>query len=489
MRTRGLPDAGLPLAITWLEPGADLPEVGDLSWPTQRQVHLIIGGDRACWHYDSAQISPAALHRWQQQLNCLIAGILAEPERPLGLQPLMSAAERQQVLVDWNQTRWSQAEGWSDRPIHQLFEAQAERTPHRTALQYAHQRLTYGDLNRRANQLAHLLIQAGLEPGDRVGIHLERSLNLVVALLAVLKAGGAYLPLDPTYPQERLALMVEEARPRVLLTQSLFQRRFQSLATPDWAPQELCLDRPQLWKNAAAHNLHLNPNRPIQSQHLAYMIYTSGSTGRPKGVMIEHSCLSNFAQAARQNYGIGEQDRVLQFASISFDAAAEEIYPCLISGGSLVLRTPDMISSIPQFLDHCQALGLTVLDLPTAYWHLLVAELDSGTVQLPPTVRLVIIGGEAVNPRRVLQWQQMLWRTGCRAQLLNTYGPTEATVVATAQRLLLPQAEPPDDLAALPQSRSSTAAQCHRLCVGCAPAASASGHGWGTLPRRGGHRA
>lgn len=353
--------------------------------------------------------------------------IMLNPSQPSGTAPEFSNQHLAQTAVQ---------RGYSahDSCIHHEFEAQVEKTPEAIALTDRHQSLTYRSLNQQANQLAHHLRRLGVQPDEFVGLYVERSPDLIIGLLGILKAGAAYLPLDPTYPAERLTLILEDAQPQLVLTQAVLEPKL-----PPTAAMCLCLDEPENWARE-----HHNPTPLAQPHHLAYLIYTSGSTGRPKGVMIEHASLSHFAQASRLEYGIQASDRVLQFASISFDAAAEEIYPCLISGGELVLRSPEMMSSIPCFLQQCRNLGLTVLDLPTAYWHLLVSELTvDPTLSLPESIRIVIIGGEAVSPQRVAQWQQQLWRTGHRAQLINTYGPTEATVVATAYKFPLPKAEPP----------------------------------------------
>jgi amino acid adenylation domain-containing protein/thioester reductase-like protein len=287
-----------------------------------------------------------------------------------------------------------------------------------------HQQLTYRELNEQANQLANYLLQFGLQPDALIGICLERSLAMIIALLGVLKAGGAYVPLDPDYPQDRLTYMVNDAKIAVLITQVSFLEKFSDDAIPT-----ICIDED--WLKITCES---TVNLPTISTpaNLAYVIYTSGSTGQPKGVMIQHSALVNFVRAAIATYAFDAHDRVLQFASLSFDAAVEEIYPCLAVGGTLVLRSPEMASSIPQFLQCCHDLAITVLDLPTAYWHLLTAALASTTdlsLKLSPSIRLVIIGGEAVNLERVLLWQNVV---GSYPPVVNTYGPTEATVVATA---------------------------------------------------------
>ncbi|HEY9621484.1 MAG TPA: amino acid adenylation domain-containing protein, partial [Crinalium sp.] len=302
--------------------------------------------------------------------------------------------------------------------IYRQFEIQSIKTPDAIAIQFGTDQLTYQELNQRANCLAHYLRHRGVGPETRIGLCLERSPDLIVAILAVLKAGGAYVPLDPAYPRERLALMVEDSQLAVLITHHKYLS-----SLPPHSGVTLCMDTDG---QAIAQENSSNPAPLADSGHLAYIIYTSGSTGRPKGVMIEHHALTQFVRSANKEYKICAGDRVLQFASISFDAAVEEIFLTLTQGATLVLRTPEMLRSIPAFVDACRAFNVTVLDLPTAFWHRLCAELSY--VKIPATVRLVIIGGERAIPRWLAAWKQ---HVHSNVRLINTYGPTETTVVAT----------------------------------------------------------
>lgn len=304
--------------------------------------------------------------------------------------------------------------------LHRYFEAQVRRTPDQIALCDQTQQLSYGQLNIRANQVAHQLMAWGVKPDIPVGLCFERSVEMVVALLAVLKAGGAYLPLDPDYPSDRLQYMLEDAQVGVVLTQAGLRSRL-----PLTTQQVLCLDQAQAQLDQAGAD---DPESGVTSDHLAYIIYTSGSTGKPKGVMIEHRAASHFVQAAIRQYAITGADCMLQFGSISFDLAVEEIFTTLATGARLQLRNDDMLGSPSRFLRTCQDWGITVLDLPTAYWHQLVAAMVDQPVRVPPSVRLVIIGGERALPSRVKTWQQQV---GAFPRLINSYGPTEATVVAT----------------------------------------------------------
>jgi amino acid adenylation domain-containing protein len=326
--------------------------------------------------------------------------------------------------------------------IHHLIEAQAKLTPEASAIQFSQshtpagspqplRQLTYRELNQRANQLARYLQVLGVGPETVVGLCLERSADLVVGILGILKAGGAYAPLDATYPKERLAFMLHDTRAPVLLTQ---ERLLANL--PENQATVICLDRdwPVIETPAPSTQFEAGSSagayQEIVAPHnLAYVMYTSGSTGQPKGVMVEHSALVHYTQTAQALYQLTPVDRVLQFSSISFDISVEEIFATLASGATLVLRSEAMLASIPFFLQMCQEWNITVLSLPTAFWHEVAVESIRMNLPLPPPLRLVIIGGEQALPERVTAWQKY---AGAHVRLVNTYGPTEATVIATA---------------------------------------------------------
>ncbi|HEY9669184.1 MAG TPA: amino acid adenylation domain-containing protein, partial [Coleofasciculaceae cyanobacterium] len=372
----------------------------------------------------------ATITRMMGHFQTLLEAIVDNPQQRVSELPLLSANERHQLLVEWNDTR---AEYPLDKCIHQLFEATVERTPDAVAVVLQDQQLTYRELNCRANQLAHYLRSLGVEPDVLVGICIERSLEMLVGLLGILKAGGAYVPLDPAYPKERLAHMLSDSQAPILLTQA---RLLSEL--PEHQARVVALDRD--WDIIARENQD-NPLTQVKANNLAYVIYTSGSTGKPKGVMIEHQSVVNLTATVGAEYGMVSCDRVLQFSSISFDSATDEIYNCLTVGGTLVLRTDEMLSSVSTFLQKCREWQVSVLELPTAYWHQIVSELATTGESLPTSVRLISVGGEAVLPEKVRQWQTCVderWRRqqlGEPPLLINAYGPTEATVEATLCKL------------------------------------------------------
>ncbi|MHC5857699.1 amino acid adenylation domain-containing protein [Nostoc sp.] len=386
----------------------------------------------ASFYYNTDLFDAATITRMLRHFQNLLSGIAANPQARLSNLPLLSAADRQDLLeLSRNQ---SLIPSQSEQCIHQLFEEQVEQTPDAIAVVFQNQHLTYRELNQRANKLAHYLRSLGVGPEVRVGICIQRSLEMAIGLLAILKAGGAYVPIDPAYPKERLALILRDAQVSVLVTQ-------QSLLAvlPALESQVVCVDTD---KSAIAQESQENLVNQTQLENLVYIIYTSGSTGTPKGVTIQHRSLASYAKIACLEYGLqasdavrgasrregGQSDRVLQFASISFDAAAEEIFPCLICGAALILRTDEMLSSIPRFLQQCRDWGITVLDLPTAFWHQVTSELATAKLALPDSLRLVIIGGERADRKHLTTWQQQV---GQRVRLVNTYGPTETTIVAT----------------------------------------------------------
>ncbi|HEY0735991.1 MAG TPA: amino acid adenylation domain-containing protein, partial [Herpetosiphonaceae bacterium] len=299
--------------------------------------------------------------------------------------------------------------------------AQAERTPDALAVISGDASLSYAALNARANQLAHLLRAQGAGPEVPVALCLPRARDQIVALLAIWKAGAGYVPLDPAYPPARLQFLLADAGCPLLVTHAPLLA-----ALPPFAGTIICLDRDQAQLDQQPTT---NPAVVVPPAALAYVIYTSGSTGQPKGVPIPQQALLSYVRAAQEHYAITAADRVLQFATLTFDASVEEIVTSLTSGATLVLRSEELLATPETFFAGCRQEAISVLSLPTAFWHLLAEAVADGTLPVPESLRLVIIGGERALPARVAQWQA---RLGDRCQLINTYGPTETTVVATA---------------------------------------------------------
>lgn len=330
----------------------------------------------------------------------------------------LTDAERRRILVEWNDTAKPYP---ADKCVHEMVEAQAAHNPNALAVEQEAQRLTYGQLNARANQLARLLRQKGVTRDVPVGICLRRSLELPIALLAVLKAGGACVPLDPDYPKDRLAYILEDSRAPVLITESGLRAVLGKVHA-----QALYLEGDgKILSGQSGENL-----APIaRPEDIAYIIYTSGSTGKPRGVQLVHRGLVNHGVASIDLYGIKPSDRMLQFASISFDIAVEEIFPTWFAGAALVLRSDTMSLAGADFLRWIAQRKITMLDLPTAYWHELVHELSDSRQKLPEHLRLVIVGGEKASASAYAAW---LKAGGNRVRWVNTYGPTEASVIVSA---------------------------------------------------------
>ncbi len=365
--------------------------------------------------YNSELFDAGTIERLTAHLERLLQGMADAPKGRLTDIPLLTREERLQAIAD-------SGDALAEGPALDLMERlsrQARSRPEAAALRFHDRVLSYGQLESRSNQLARYLRRLGLGADSLAGILMDRSPEVIVALAATLKAGGAYLPLDPTHPRERIESILEDARPRLVLTRA-------DLAglLPD-GQERLALDE-------EGSRIASLSDDPVESSaaptNLAYLIYTSGSTGKPKGVAVSRGSLANYASSFAREHSIAPGDCMLQFASLSFDTSAEEIFPALVSGASLALRTDSMISTVPRFLQHCREWKVTLLDLPTAYWHQVAESLDSENTSIPDSIRLVIIGGERALPERLRAWRR---RVGANVRLVNTYGPTEACIVAT----------------------------------------------------------
>ncbi|BDI19716.1 hypothetical protein ANSO36C_55180 [Nostoc cf. commune SO-36] len=361
--------------------------------------------------YSTDLFYASTIERMLGHFQVLLAAIVAEPEQSVSSLPLLTASEQQQLLVEWNHT---DTEYPQDKCIQELFQQQVERTPEAVAVVYDNQQLTYRELNAKANQLAHYLRSLGVKPEVLVGICLERSLEMVIGLLAILKAGGAYLPLDPAYPSERLAFMLEDAQVSVLLTQ-------QKLAAllPQHQAQVVCIDTDWEKINQQSINQFINS---ASTENLAYVIYTSGSTGQPKGVQITHKAVVNFLSAMQQKPGLTPEDIFLSVTTLSFDIAALEIYLPLIVGARLILVSREIATDGSQLLKQLVSSQANVMQATPATWRMLLTAGWSGTKHLK-----ILCGGEALDrslAHQLLERSQEVW---------NLYGPTETTIWSAVQ--------------------------------------------------------
>ncbi|WNW10395.1 non-ribosomal peptide synthase/polyketide synthase [Pseudomonas sp. DTU_2021_1001937_2_SI_NGA_ILE_001] len=398
-------------------PGVELTPLTPEASTTQFDLTLALNDDGETFsgqfEYATDLFDASTIARWREHLLCLLDAMLAGADQPLATLPLLSNAQRRQLLNRLNPPATAFVESLCAQ---QAFEAQVRARPQAKALEADGQTLSYAELNARANRVAHRLIALGVRPDDRVALLAERSPAMIVGVLGILKAGGAYVPLDPNYPGERLQHMLEDSAPKVLLTQAALA---QHLPTPALAQVTL--------ESCDQGDSHDPQVEGLTSRHLAYVIYTSGSTGKPKGVMIEHRSLCNQIAALQERYGLNPQDRVLQFASLAFDMSVEEIFGALFSGATLVLRSDAWIAGSAAFASLCEQHAISVANLPTVFWQQLARD---SHVPMPTCIRQLMIGGEAVSKQAVAQWFQ---RSGHRPQLFNAYGPTEATVNASVR--------------------------------------------------------
>ncbi len=358
------------------------------------------------WEYNTDLFDAASIIRMSGHFQTLLEAIAVNPQQRVSQFPLLSEAEQHQLLTEWNQT---QADYPKDACIHQLFEAQVEKTPLSVAVVFENQQLTYHQLNQRANQLAHHLQSLGVQPEVLVGICVERSLEMVVGLLGILKAGGAYVPLDPNYPQQRLSYMLADSGVEVLLSQ---QSLLESL--PEHQAQVVCLDSD--WGAIEQHTQD-NLDVGVCPDNLAYVIYTSGSTGKPKGVSIIHQGVVRLVKET--NYAsLTCQEVFLQLAPISFDASTFEIWGSLLNGAKLVVmyaHTPTL-EEIAGVIEKYQ---VTTLWLTAALFHLM----EEQQLEKLKSVRQLLAGGDVLSPLHVEKVIKFL----PECQLINGYGPTENT--------------------------------------------------------------
>ena len=366
----------------------------------------------ALWQYNSDLFEPATIERMAEHFQTLVEGIVADPEQRISDISLLTEAQRRQIVVEWNQT---EREYPKDISIHELFEEQVERTPDAIAVVFEEQQLTYRELNVKANQLAHYLRKLGVGPEVLVGICVERSLEMIVGLLGILKAGGAYLPIEPTYPEERINFMLEDSQISVILTQ---KKLIKNLSLQGF--DTLCLDMD--WKTIAQENIE-NPVSGVTAENLIYVIYTSGSTGKPKGAMNIHRALVNRLLWMQDAYQLTGDDRILQKTPFSFDVSGWEFFWPLLTGARLIMAKPEGHKDRTYLVEIINKQHITTLHFVPSMLQLFLEEPE---VERCTCLKRIICSGEALP----FDLQERFFAK-LNAELHNLYGPTEVAIDVT----------------------------------------------------------
>jgi amino acid adenylation domain-containing protein len=360
--------------------------------------------------YGTNARDPAAAERMSTLYRTLLEAVVQDPNQPISGFPYLTAVEQRQLLVEWNDTQ----RDYPDLCVHQLFEQQVERTPNAVAVLYEERQLTYRELNEKSNQLTHYLRASGVVAKTLVGLHMERSIEMIVAMLGILKAGGVYVPMDPEFPSHRLQVMLDESGTALVVTT-------ESWRLPKGGATVQCINP---FAEEIASMPTENPEPWCTPEDVAYVLFTSGSTGRPKGVSVPHRALVNFLSSMRRQPGISEHDVVLAVTTISFDIAALEIYGPLVVGARVVVASRETVwdgRRLAQMLETSQS---TILQGTPAMYRCLLASGWQGDPHLK-----VLCGGEAMTPQLA---RELIPRCGC---LWNMYGPTETTVWSTIREI------------------------------------------------------
>lgn len=368
--------------------------------------------------YNSDLFARQSISRLADYYLRMLEAVLGDPYRPLSKISIMS--EEVGRLLRAGTGNWRGSSPASSTNVTVLFKVRAASWPLALAVVESNRSLTYAQLDAWSDRLAMAIREQGAGPEVRVAVLLPRRLETIVVLMGILKAGAAYVPLDLGLPEERIVTILASAGPRILVT-SIDQ-------ASKWQHPDRHLVAMDLGKEIPTDLIVTPLGDATQPNDLAYVIYTSGSTGTPKGVQIEHAALLNYCLAAIETYDLRPADRVLQFSAFSFDAHVEEVFPTLLAGGTLVLRDEAMMASLSAFSCGCESRAISVVSLPTGFWHEWTRALDSDNAVVPVGLRLVILGGEAVQPERIRAWYM---RTKGQIRLVNSYGPTETTVVVT----------------------------------------------------------
>jgi amino acid adenylation domain-containing protein len=375
---------------------------------TQKEKELVFDCD-----FNSDLFNPQTVERWMNHLKMLLEGAVLNVEQRICDLPLLTDAEEFQLKFEWNDTK---TEYPRDICLHELFEAQVERTPEAIALIFEEKQFSYRELNERANQLAHHLRNLGVKPGMLVGTCLDRSWEVALGLLGILKAGGAYVPFDPESPAERLAFMVEDSAPLVLLTQERFVK-----GLPACKASVVCLDWD--WEEIAGQS-RSNPDVATSRQDLAYVIYTSGTTGKPKGVMVEHDSIVNYLLAAQDRFEFTGQDVVPVVSPFSFDISLFELLSPLLVGGAAVLLTEEQILDGAQFATALEDATLFHA-APGLMRHIVNFLKDNGAGNRHKKMSRILVGGDMVPPDLLKDIRTVF----SSSSIYENYGPTEGTIM------------------------------------------------------------
>ena len=373
---------------------------------------------RGMIEYNTDLFKAQTIERFLRHFENLLQDVTANPNKPVRALRLMDTTEAQTLLREWSSGQRIEVEAQDTVIRH--FEEQARRRPDQAALIANESILTIGELNRQANRLSHYLIQNGIRPGDIVGLSVPRSFELLISLLAILKAGAAYLPIDPDYPQERIDYILNDSGIGTVIAgkdqKTLFENR------------NLHLIIPETDGSSFSHLPDTDPRVPVTDQSPAYLIYTSGSTGKPKAVVVPHKGLINHARATAKITEMTPDDRILQYISISFDAAGEEIYPALISGATLVLPKSAVELSTADVYDLIRQYRITILHVPVPIWHVFIDYLHESHQSVPSSIRLMIAGGEQPSVQTFRRAARLITKP---TRFMNVYGPTETTISST----------------------------------------------------------
>jgi amino acid adenylation domain-containing protein/thioester reductase-like protein len=364
----------------------------------------------AALQYNTDLFDPETIQRMLAHFHILLRDIVSDPLKPVSSYSLLTDEEREQILVQWNET---QVDYLRELCIHELFQEQVKRTPKAVAVQFEDMSLTYKELDKRSDELSRILIDLGVKPGVLVGIYVKRSLEMMVGLLGVLKAGGAYLPLDPSFPSERLAFMLADSDASFILTQTSLQETM-----PENQAQIIFLD------NLGEVPSNKRKKKEAKSSDLAYVIYTSGSTGKPKGVQIHHQAAVNFLCSMRQSLKINAEDALLAVTTLSFDIAVLELLLPLTVGARVVIASSETFADGTLLADALTRFNATVMQATPASWRSLLEAGWKGKADLK-----ILCGGEAL----VSDLSERLLERG--GEVWNLYGPTETTIWSTLHRV------------------------------------------------------